>query len=87
MILTQEQLNQATSRIEEHLKDIGILNQVTLLSVNESEESEEIRVFIYQVANPTFKTTIQINYDFSIEQNVSNDKPSFSWMDYKKITE
>lgn len=87
MILTQEQLNQATTKIEEHLKDIGIQNQITLLSVNESEEAESIRVFVYEVANPTFKTTIKINYDFSTEQNDSTDKPSFSWMDYKKITE
>ena len=87
MILTQEQLNQATTKIEEHLKDIGVQNQVTLLSVNESDESESIRVFIYEVANPTFKTTIQIVYDFLVEDNTDTDKPSFSWMDYKKITE
>lgn len=87
MILTQEQLNQATTKIEEHLKDIGIQNQFTLLSVNKSDESESIRVFIYEVANPTLKTTIYIVYDFSVEKNANKEKPSFSWMDYKKITE
>ncbi|RLZ08726.1 hypothetical protein [Faecalibacter macacae] len=87
MTLTQEQLDQATTKIESHLKDIGILNQFSLKNIVESQENELIRIFVYEIANPTFSTLIHIQYDFSREDNQQNSSPSFSWMDYKKITE
>lgn len=87
MTLTQEQLDQATTKIESHLKDIGILNQFTLKNILESEENEAIRIFIYEIANPTFSTSVSIVYDFNKEINQQDSSPSFSWMDYKKITE
>ena len=87
MTLTQGQLDQATTKIESHLKDIGILNQFTLKNILESEENEAIRIFIYEIANPTFSTSVSIVYDFNKEINKQESSPSFSWMDYKKITE
>lgn len=87
MTLTQEQLNQATVLIEEHLNDIGIKNQFTFLGVSEKENEENVRVFSYEIANPSFKTMIQIEFDFLKNQQQINSSSSFSWMDYKKITE
>lgn len=87
MTLTQEQLDQAITKIESHLKDIGILNQFTLKNIIESEENDAVRVFIYEIANPTFTTSISVVYDFNEEINQQDTSPSFSWMDYKKITE
>ena len=85
MKLTQEQIDQATIKIEAHLKDIGILNNYTLLSIDELNEN--VRLFIYQISTPLFKTIIQVEYDFEKENSQSDTAPSFSWMDYKKITE
>lgn len=87
MKLTQEQLNKATTLIELHLNDIGIQNQYTLLSVQHQPEHELIYVFSYEIANPTFKTIVQIEYNLAKENLQSESSPSFSWMDYKKITE
>ncbi|MBS7334024.1 hypothetical protein [Faecalibacter bovis] len=87
MTLTQEQLDLATTKIESHLKDIGILNQFTLKQIVESDENKAIRIFIYEIANPTFSTSVSIVYDFNKELNQQDSSPSFSWMDYKKITE
>ena len=87
MTLTQEQLDQATTKIESHLKDIGILNQFTLKNIIESDENEAVRIFIYEIANPSFSTSISVVYDFNKEINQQDSSPSFSWMDYKKITE
>ncbi len=87
MTLTQEQLDQATALIETHLNDIGIKNQYRLLNVSEKENEEAVRIFSYEIANPSFKTIIQIEFDFHKNQKEINSSPSFSWMDYKKITE
>jgi len=87
MKLTQEQINQAINLIEVHLKDIGLVNQPTLLNVVVHSDNEAIRIFTYEIANPTFKTIIQIEFDFSLGKYTTNSSPSFSWMDYKKITE
>lgn len=87
MKLTQEQLNQATTSIETHLLDIGLKNQFTLLSVTEKNDDLAIRIFTYEIANPTFRTIIQVEYDFSKDKDTTNSSASFSWMDYKKITE
>ncbi|HEY4539113.1 MAG TPA: hypothetical protein VIG94_03760 [Faecalibacter sp.] len=87
MILSQEQLDQATVKIESHIKDIGIQNQFTLKNIEELENESTVRVFIYQIANPTFTTLLQIYYDFAKESLVDTSSPTFSWMDYKKITE
>ena len=87
MILTQEQLDQATIKIESHLADIGIQNQFSLNTILEKEENDQIRVFIYEISNPSFSTFIHIEFDFSKDSNQSESNPSFSWMDYKKITE
>ena len=87
MILTQEQLNKATTEVEEHLKDIGIQNQLSLLGINPSIDNEFVYNFEYEISNPTFKTIIFISYDFSNDNNKDLNKSSFSWMDYKKITE
>jgi len=84
MKLTQEQIDQATKQIESHLNDIGILNNFSLIAI---EENENIRIFIYEIANPTFNTTIRVEYDFEKIQNQNETSVSFSWMDYKKITE
>ena len=87
MKLTQEQINQATIKIEAHLKDIGIINNYSLLNIEELLEDENSRLFIYQISNPSFKTNISIEYDFGKDALQSDDSTSFSWMDYKKITE
>ncbi len=87
MKLTQEQIDQATIKIEAHLKDIGIINAYTLITIDELKQNENARVFIYQIANPSFKTNILIEYDFGKDQIQAETSPSFSWMDYKKITE
>ena len=87
MILTQEQLDQATVKIESHIKDIGIQNHFTLKNIQELETDANIRVFIYEIATPTFSTFLHIYYDFAKENLIDSSSPSFSWMDYKKITE
>lgn len=87
MRLTQEQLDQATVQIESHVKDIGILNHFELRNIEESENDKMIRIFIYEVSTPTFKTLLHIYYDFAKNALLDSSSPTFSWMDYKKITE
>ena len=55
--------------------------------VNQGIDAITSRVFYFEVANPTFKTIIQIPYDFIKEEQKDSSQASFSWMDYKKITE
>ena len=86
MEITQEKIDIATSKIENHLRDLGIKNNFSLLKIEQNED-ENSRVFYFEVANPTFKTIIQIPYDFIKEKKKDSSQASFSWMDYKKITE
>ena len=86
MEITQEKIDIATSKIENHLRDLGIKNNFSLLKIEQNED-ENSRVFYFEVANPTFKTIIQIPYDFLKEEQKDSSQASFSWMDYKKITE
>lgn len=87
MELTQEQISQALIKIESHLKDIGIINNYSLVNITDVNDNNCIKAFNFQIANPNFQTIISIEYDFSKEENQLKDVPSFSWMDYKKITE
>jgi hypothetical protein len=86
MEITQEKIAFATNRIENHLRDLGIKNNFSLIKI-EPNESENVRIFYFEIANPTFKTIIQIPYDFIREEQKDSSQTSFSWMDYKKITE
>ncbi|MDM1071837.1 hypothetical protein HX001_04925 [Empedobacter brevis] len=86
MEITQEKIDFATIKVENHLIDLGIKNNFSLLRIEESEE-KNIRIFYYEIASPTFKTIIQIQYDFLKEEQKDSSQTSFSWMDYKKITE
>ena len=58
MEITQEKIDIATSKIENHLRDLGIKNNFSLLKIEQNED-ENSRVFYFEVANPTFKTIIQ----------------------------
>ncbi|MEG0188659.1 hypothetical protein [Algoriella sp.] len=86
MEITQEKIDVATNRIENHLRDLGIKNNFNLLKI-ELNDDANVRIFYFEIANPTFKTIIQIPYDFLKEEQKDSSQASFSWMDYKKITE
>ncbi|WP_313581809.1 hypothetical protein [Chishuiella sp.] len=86
MNIAQEKIDFALSQIENHLKDLGIKNNFSFLRLEESDNENE-KIFFYEVSTPNFKTIIQISYDFLKEEQNSSTEKSFSWMDYKKITE
>lgn len=86
MEIIQEKIDFAIIKVENHLNDLGIKNNFSLLRIEQGEE-ENVRTFYYEIANPTFKTIIQIQYDFLKEEQKDSSQTSFSWMDYKKITE
>jgi len=86
MDITKEKIDLAQKKIENHLKDLGIKNNFSLLEILKNEKDNNW-TFCYEIANPSFKTIIQIAYDFVKEEQKDSSKTSFSWMDYKKITE
>ncbi|WP_313387012.1 hypothetical protein [Chishuiella sp.] len=86
MNIAQEKIDFALSQIENHLKDLGIKNNFSFLRLEESDNENE-KIFFYEVSTPNFKTIIQISYDFLKEEQNNSTEKSFSWMDYKKITE
>lgn len=86
MEITQEKIDVAIIKIENHLRDLGIKNNFSLLKIDQNED-ENVRIFYFEIANPTFKSIIQIYYDFIKEEQKDSSQVSFSWMDYKKITE
>ena len=86
MEITQEKIDFAIIKVENHLKDLGIKNNFALLKIEPNDEPN-VRIFYFEIANPTFKTIIQIPYDFLKEEQKDSSQASFSWMDYKKITE
>ena len=86
MNIAQEKIDFALSQIENHLRDLGIKNNFSFLRLEESDNEKE-KIFFYEVSTPNFKTIIQISYDFLKEEQNSSPEKSFSWMDYKKITE
>ncbi|WP_313373860.1 hypothetical protein [Chishuiella sp.] len=86
MNIAQEKIDFALSQIENHLKDLGIKNNFSFLRIEESDDENE-KIFFYEVSTPNFKTIIQISYNFMKEEQNHSSDPSFSWMDYKKITE
>lgn len=86
MDITQEKIDLAQKKIESHLKDLGIKNNFSLLEILKNEKDNNW-TFCYEIANPSFKSVIQITYDFVKEEQKDSSQTSFSWMDYKKITE
>lgn len=86
MDITQEKIDLAQKKIENHLKDLGIKNNFSLLEILKNEKDNNW-TFCYEIANPSFKSVIQITYDFLKEEQKDSSQTSFSWMDYKKITE
>lgn len=86
MEITQEKINFAQEKIENHLRDLGIKNNFSLLEIQQNA-TDNVWVFNYEVATPSYKTIIQIAYDFIKEEQKDSSQVSFSWMDYKKITE
>lgn len=86
MNIAQEKIDFALSQIENHLKDLGIKNNFSFLRIEESDNENE-KIFFYEVSTSNFKTIIQISYNFMKEEENNSSDPSFSWMDYKKITE
>ena len=86
MEITQEKIDFAIIKVENHLRDLGIKNNFALLKIEPNDDAN-VRIFYFEIANPTFKTIVQIPYDFLKEEQKDSSQASFSWMDYKKITE
>lgn len=82
--ITQEKIDLAKEKIENHLRDLGIKNNFSFLEVLQKEDNW---IFCYEIANPSFQSIIQVSYDFIKEEQKDSSQASFSWMDYKKITE
>jgi len=76
MEITQEKIDFAIIKVENHLNDLGIKNNFSLLRIEQGEE-ENVRTFYYEIANPTFKTIIQIQYDFLKEEQKDSSQTSF----------
>lgn len=87
MELTQEQIDLALVKIDQHFASIGLQNLVKFTTILSHEETSDTKQFIYELIKDGFKTTINVELKISDLISTSTENSAFSWMDYKKITE